>query len=215
MAGMGKPPIAGLWLGAMTTAMLTGCAGQAADGPGAAPSNTASGVAAGPTAAPPSAAVSPSAGPAASHGVPQPNQAFQLQAVDRVEDPVLTVTASGRIGTYPGGADTGEREQFTLSPLSPGATTYLLKTARLRVGGEPLCVGVDGGRPHTTACDAADRDQRVTLVPGPGGTTFDLVVGGFNVEVGQAGKISLVRRDGTGARTVFRFVPTGTVGQWP
>jgi hypothetical protein len=135
-----------------------------------------------------------------------------LAALDRVEDPVLTVTASGRIGTYPGGADTGDREQFTLSPLSPGATSYLLKTARLRVGGEPLCVGVDSVL-HTMACDAADRDQWVTLPAA--GTAFHLVVGGYNVEVGDDGKVSLRKRGGAPARTAFRFQPAGTVGQWP
>lgn len=172
-----------------------------------------------PTASP-SAPTSPVPSPAAPRGgVPGPDQAILLQAVDRVEDPVLTVTASGRIGTYPGGADTGEREQFALVPLSPGATTYLLKTARLRVGGEPVCAGIKAGVLHAVACDAAARAQKVTLAArgadASGAATFGLVVGGYQVEVSKDGKVSLVKAGGGPAKTRFRFVPAGAVGQWP
>ncbi|WP_155368261.1 hypothetical protein [Catellatospora vulcania] len=222
MEGTSTRWIARCWLGAVVLAGAAGCAtppGQADPGaaqggaPTAAPSASAS----------PSPAVSPSASPspkpAALGTVPGPDKAFLLQAVDRIEDPVLTVTASGRIGTYPGGADTGEREQFMLAPLSPGAKTYLLKTARLRVGGEPVCAGIEAGVLHTVACDAADRSQRVTLAArgadASGAATFDLVVGGYQVEVAKDGKVSLVKRGSTPAKTRFRFVPSGTVGQWP
>ncbi|GAA2360188.1 hypothetical protein Cme02nite_37200 [Catellatospora methionotrophica] len=146
--------------------------------------------------------------------VPGPDKAFLLVAVDRVEDPALTVTASNRIGTYPSGADTGDREQFMLTPLSPGATTYLLKTARLRVGGEPLCAGIKTGVLTAVACDAAAKSQKVTLVA-RSTTTFDLVVGGYQVEVSKLGKVSLAKAGNAAAKTRFRFVPAGTVGQWP
>ncbi|MDI1463122.1 hypothetical protein QEZ54_19265 [Catellatospora sp. KI3] len=211
MARTPQRPVTLLWLGTMMLAALTGCAGQAADGPASAPAGASA-----PSSATASAPGSPSPSAAAPSpaAVPPPDHAFMLQAVDRVEDPVLTVTASGRIGTYPGGADTGDRERFVLSPLSPGATTYLLKTAVLRVGGEPWCVGVKGDQPYTMACDAADRDQRVTLPPGATAATYGLVLGQYDVEVGQDGKISLVRHR-TGAKTVFRFIAAGTVGQWP
>ncbi|WP_155372801.1 hypothetical protein [Catellatospora vulcania] len=212
MTSAGVRPVAALWLGGAVLAALSGCDPQ--PDPVATPT---------PTPASSAATTSPSAsGPASPppvDGIPKLDQAFMLQAVDRVEDPVLTVTASGRIGTYPGGADTGEREQFVLSPLSPGAKAYLLKTAKLRTGGEPLCVGVDGGVLHTVACDAADRGQAVTLVAstgmdGPRGADFDLIVGGRNVEVSADGKVSLRERIGP-AQTAFRFVAAGPVGQFP
>ncbi|MFC7241877.1 hypothetical protein ACFQO7_05230 [Catellatospora aurea] len=152
-------------------------------------------------------------------GVPGRDQAILLQAVDRIEDPVLTVTASGRIGTYPGGADTGEREQFALVPLSPGATVYLLKTARLRVGGEPVCAGIEAGVLHAVACDAAAGAQKVTLVArgadASGAATFEVIVGGYRVEIGKDGKVSLVKAGSAAAKTRFRFIPAGPVGQWP
>ncbi|WP_191844445.1 hypothetical protein [Catellatospora chokoriensis] len=167
--------------------------------------------------APSSAAPSP----ATARGlvVPRPDQAFLLQAVDRVEDPVLTVTASGRIGTYPGGADTGDRERFMLVPLSPGAKTYQLMTARLRVGGEPWCAGIKAAVLHAVACDAAASAQRVTLLArgadASGAATFDLVVGGYQVEVGKDGKVSLKKQGSAPAGTRFRFVPAGTAGPRP
>ena len=107
-----------------------------------------------------------------------------------------------------------------LVPRSPGATSYLLKTAKLRTGGEPQCVGVRAGALQTVACDAGDSSQFVTLAAptgagGPIRETFDLIVGGFNVEVDQDGKVSLKNR-GTGfASTTFRFLPQGIVGDWP
>lgn len=174
-----------------------------------------------PSPSPTASAVVPSR-PAASPprgGVPGRDQAILLRAVDRIEDPVLTVTASGRIGTYPGGADTGEREQFALVPLSPGAKVYLLKTARLRVGGEPLCAGIEAGVLHAVACDAAAGAQKVTLVArgadASGAATFEVVVGGYRVEVSKDGKVSLVKAGSAAAKTRFRFVPAGPVGQWP
>ncbi|GHJ42902.1 hypothetical protein Cs7R123_02440 [Catellatospora sp. TT07R-123] len=204
--------------------ILAGTAGCAArpeqSGPGAAPVTATPASAASAAPSPSVSAGSPR--PTAAAGgtaVPGPGQAFLLQAVDRIEDPVLTVTASGRIGTYPGGADTGEREQFQLVPLSPGATVYLLKTARLRLGGEPLCAGIQAGVLHTVACDAAATGQRVKLVArgtdASGSATFDLVVGPYDVEVSQDDKVSLKRHGSTPAGTRFRFIPAGTVGQWP
>ena len=144
-----------------------------------------------------------------------------LQAQDRgTEEPVLTVTASGRLGTYPGGADVGDREQFVLVPRSTGATSYLLKTAKLRTGGEPQCVGVRAGVLQIVACDAGDGSQFVALAApkgagGPIGETFDLIVGGFNVEVGQDGEVSLKKRSTGFASTTFRFLPQGIVEDWP
>ncbi|GIG02987.1 hypothetical protein [Catellatospora citrea] len=170
----------------------------------------------------PSAPSSPTPSAAATGGspvVPRPDQAFLLQAVDRIEDPVLTVTASGRIGTYPGGADTGDRERFMLVPLSPGAKTYLLMTAQLRVGGEPWCAGIKAGVLHTVPCDAAASTQRVTVVArgkdASGAATFDLVIGGYQVEVSKDGKVSLKKQGGAPAGTRFRFVPAGTAGPRP
>lgn len=225
MKGTGARWIARCWLSAVMLAAAGGCAARpgetgAGDPPSAAAASPSISSAPSPalSASTPSRPA-PSAGTPGRGVVPGPDQAFLLQAVDRVEDPVLTVTAGGRIGTYPGGADTGEREQFLLAPLSPGATTYLLKTARLREGGEPVCAGIVTGVLHVVACDAADRDQRVTLVArgadSSGAATFDLAVGGHHVEVARDGKVSLVKRAGVPARTRFRLVPAGTVGQWP
>jgi hypothetical protein len=82
-----------------------------------------------------------------------------------------------------------------------------------------VCAGVEAGVLHTVACDAAARAQKVTLVArgvdGSGAATFEVVVGGFQVEVGKDGKVSLVKAGSAPAKTRFRFVPAGTVGQWP
>jgi hypothetical protein len=224
MTGDSAYRIAGLMLGgAVLAATLAGCgAGPATAGPDerSVPTGTTSASAAvGPTA---SQQKVPTGDPRNGTGsrVPGRNQAFMLQAVDRAEDPVLTVTASGRIGTYPGGADTGEREQFVLSPLAPGAMSYLLKTAKLRTGGEPHCVGADADTLRTMACDAADSRQSVVFAApkgagGPIGKTFDLIIGGFDVEVAADGTLSLRKRGDGYARTTFRFILAGTVGEWP
>jgi hypothetical protein len=73
---------------------------------------------------------------------------------------------------------------------------------------------------QTVACDAADRSQFVMLAApngggGPIGETFDLVIGGFNVEVGPDGAVSAENRGAGFASTTFRFLPQGIVGDWP
>ena len=213
--------VVGMALGAtVLSAALLGCATPAGTaGPGDAPASVSDVGSASPDGQATSRPTA--AGDATEGGVPEPNQAFMLQAQDRgTEEPVLTVAASGRIGTYPGGADVGDREQFVLVPRSGGATSYLLKTAKLRTGGEPLCVGVRAGVLQIVACDAGDSSQFVALAApngagGPIGDTFDLIVGGFNVEVGQDGKVSLKNRSTGFASTTFRFLPQGIVGDWP
>ncbi len=74
------------------------------------------------------------------------------------------------------------------------------------------CVGVRAGVLQTVACDAGDGSQFVTLAApngacGPIGDTFDLIIGGFNVEVGQNGQVSLENRSAGNASTTFRFLP--------
>jgi hypothetical protein len=73
---------------------------------------------------------------------------------------------------------------------------------------------------QTVACNAEDRSQFVTLAApmgagGPIKKTFDLIVGGFNVEVSQLGAVSLRNRNTGFASTNFRLLPAGTVGEWP
>lgn len=203
--------IAGVALGGvLLAAAVAGCAGQTGDvGTGSSGGSLPSGSTV-PTV--PASAQQPGPSSTSQPGainIPGRDQAFLLNAVDRgTEEPVLTVTASGRIGTYPGGADTGDREQFTLGLRSSAGDTYILKTAKLRVGGEPQCVGVSGDILQTMACDASASVQIVKIVPAGGGT-FELVIGGYNVEVDQLGKVSLKQRGNTPAQTKFRFIPSG------
>jgi hypothetical protein len=222
---LGTYRIMGLVLGAVVlAAALSGCAtptGAAGRGEAPVPASEAGSVPPTGTTASPPTATGTDSGKTTGGGIPESNRAFMLQAQDRgTEEPVLTVAASGRIGTYPGGADVGDREQFVLAERSRGTMSYLLKAAKLRVGGEPPCVGVRAGVLQMVACDAGDASKFVTLAApngagGPIGETFDLIVGGFNVEVGQDGKVSLKKRSTGFASTTFRFLPQGTVGEWP
>jgi hypothetical protein len=60
--------------------------------------------------------------------------------------------------------DFGDAALFVLTPLEPGGSEYWIRTAKLRVGGEALCLAleVNDGTPRrvfATACDAGDHAQ--------------------------------------------------------
>jgi hypothetical protein len=78
-----------------------------------------------------------------------------------VPDSVPAVTSSGRLDIT---ADYGDRALLVPVPKSPGSKQFLVKTGKLRSGGEALCLQVrsNGSDPLTLvtkACDAGRKDQ--------------------------------------------------------
>ena len=64
--------------------------------------------------------------------------------------------------------DFGDRALFALVPTSPGSKKYLIKTAKIQKGGEPLCLSIksNGSKPLSlvaTLCDAGKNDQLFTF----------------------------------------------------
>ena len=62
-------------------------------------------------------------------------------------------------------ADYGDRALFVPVPTRPGGSEFLVKTGKLRTGGEALCVQVQGNGSNpltlvTKACDAGQKNQR-------------------------------------------------------
>jgi pyruvate/2-oxoglutarate dehydrogenase complex dihydrolipoamide acyltransferase (E2) component len=182
----------------------------------AAPSATAASPAAASPAAAPSAAtpspVVPSASSAASPAPSQPatgrlpaaDRAVQIRAVGGREERVLTVTADNRIATIPRGADPGDRELFTVAPIKQGGTTYLIRTAKLRTGGEPSCLTRKDLAVTLTACDAAAKAQTFQLV-GTGRNGYQLVADGYNIPLDRTDKVVAAERGDSPATTTFTF----------
>jgi len=86
---------------------------------------------------------------------------FVLHNHQEVPESVVAVTSSGRVevtGDYSG------RALFVPTPVSPGASEYLIKTGTLRAGGLALCLTIrsNGAKPLTVVtadCDAGDNKQ--------------------------------------------------------
>jgi hypothetical protein len=147
-------------------------------------------------------------------GVPTADRAVYVQAVSGAGTSVLSVSIGGRVGSFPIGGKAGERELFTVGPHKSGAGKYVLKTAYIRVGGEPSCLTERGGKLFTNACDPSEFSQCVQFVTtgaGPNSPTFDLVVGGNNVEIATDGTVSTTQRGQKPAATTFGFVDGGPV----
>jgi hypothetical protein len=119
----------------------------------------------------PSASKTPSSRPAASPSRPASGGGvlsgdrqvffFVLDKGAEVPESVPAVTSGGRVNIT---ADYGERALFVPVPKSPGGKQFLIKTGKLRSGGEALCLQVqsNGSDPLTLvtkACDAAEKDQ--------------------------------------------------------
>ena len=86
---------------------------------------------------------------------------FVLDNGAEVPDSVPAVTSSGRLDIT---ADYGDRALLVPVPKSPGSKQFLVKTGKLRSGGEALCLQVqsNGSDPLTLvtkACDAGQKDQ--------------------------------------------------------
>jgi hypothetical protein len=138
--------------------------------------------------------------------LPTTDQAFYIQSVSGPGGYVLSVSVGGKISSFPNGASAGERELFVLSPIKDDK--YLIKTAYARVNGAPSCLTARGGRVFTNACDPAEWAQTVQLTP-TGSPTFDLVVGGRNIELAADGMVGASERDGQASATRFGFIDGG------
>jgi hypothetical protein len=96
-------------------------------------------------------------------------QVFFLPRLDETElpDSVLAVTNGGRVQVTDGYT---ERALFVPVPKARGAKERLIKTGKLRTGGEPLCLQVhaNGADPLTlitAPCDAGDPTQLFLFEP--------------------------------------------------
>ncbi|MEV6298617.1 hypothetical protein AB0M02_04345 [Actinoplanes sp. NPDC051861] len=131
----------------------------------------------GPASAPASASASASgSAPASAPAKPgTPDGPGPLPRGDR--QVVFATVASGGTRVLSVGADglvelagrESERALFVATPNRPGSEKFMIKTGKLRTGGETWCLKVHspGGseplRLRTDACDAGDRDQIFTL----------------------------------------------------
>lgn len=61
-------------------------------------------------------------------------------------------------------ASEGKRHQFV---LVRSGERYLIKTASIRRGGEPLCLTLGSDAVEVTACDASEQHQIFSFRPGP------------------------------------------------
>lgn len=118
-----------------------------------------------PTSRPPSS--SPPAG-ATSGGVLSGSRQLFLFVLDKgveVPETVLGVTADNRLDVT---ADYGDRALLVPVPTAPGSKKYLIKTGKLRSGGEALCMQVHSNSSNpltlvTAACDTSEKDQLFTF----------------------------------------------------
>lgn len=127
---------------------------------------------------------------------------------------VLSVGSDGVVGTAPVGTD--EARLFVLAPITSGSRYYLVKTSRLRAYGEPSCLAEEAGRLIIAACDAGAGSQLLQAEPAgadaAGQSLFELVVGGFNIEIDAAGVVRTERRGENRAITTFGLVDAGVAG---
>jgi hypothetical protein len=138
--------------------------------------------------------------------LPGTDRAVFVQAVTGPGGLGLSVSVGGKVGSFPVIGNSGERELFVLSPIKD--RTYLIKTAYARVNGKPSCLTARAGRVFTNACDPNEWAQTVQLMP-PGSPTFDLVIGGNNIELGAEGSVTADNRGDRAASTRFAFVDGG------
>lgn len=157
-------------------ALAQGCAattpGTAAPAPSASATTTAEpspsvspSVAASPATSPSSSAAAPAASPSGLLSGKRQVFFFVLHKGAEVPDSVVAVTAKGRATIT---ADYGDRALFVPVPTAPRSGKYLIKTGKLRTGGEALCLTVRGNGSNpltlvTAACDAAEKDQQFTF----------------------------------------------------
>jgi hypothetical protein len=146
--------------------LLTSACATTGDTPGAAATPVSSAPAGAPSSAPSSAAPKPSATTSSTSGNGSGGGVFsgtrQVYLLPKNSEATLGVVQGGKIGLS---EKFGDAELFVLTAVSPGADQYWIRTAKLRKGGEPLCLSAklgSGGAPApvlTTACDAAAADQ--------------------------------------------------------
>ena len=153
--------------------LTSACAGEepmnaAAPGPSSAPSTASSfgsAASAAPSSATPKATLKATAvaakTPAKSGGVFSGTR--QVLLLPKNSEATLGVVQQGKIGLS---EKFGTSDLFVIKPLQPGGDRYWIQTAKLRKGGEPLCLSAKlgpGGKPAavvTTACDASKTDQQ-------------------------------------------------------
>jgi hypothetical protein len=127
---------------------------------GSAPSPSPAATSSSPASAPTSSKPASTSSSSSSKGVFSGTR--QVLLLPKNSEATLGVVAGGKIGLS---EKFGDNDLFVLTPVRPGGDQYWIRTAKLRKGGEPLCLSAKlgpGGRPAavtTTACDAAAPDQ--------------------------------------------------------
>jgi hypothetical protein len=148
--------------------LLTSACASADDTPGAAATAVSSAPtpsappASSPAAPKPSATTSPASGNGGGTGGGVFSGTRQVYLLPKNSEATLGVVQDGKIGLS---EKFGDAELFVLTAVKPGGDQYWIRTAKLRKGGEPLCLSAklgSGGAPGTvltTACDASAADQ--------------------------------------------------------
>ncbi|MFG1607585.1 hypothetical protein [Actinoplanes sp. NPDC049265] len=159
------------------------------------------------------------AGPVAANASAAPSDVFtgkrEINIAPSGTEGILSVSESGRVEL----ADLAEdRALFVPVPTAPGSDQFMIKTGRLRVGGEALCLGVRNNGTssltvQSTACDASRSAQKFTFEPaGRNDSGRDLYyIGnrGAHFRITQAGAL-IVEETGDGpAPAAFALLDRG------
>lgn len=165
----------------------------------------------------------PSSSPPSSGGVLSGSRQLFVFVLDKgveVPESVLAVTSDGRLNVT---SDYGDRALLVPVPTAPGSKKYLLKTGKLRSGGEASCFQAqdNGSDPFTLvteACDASEKDQLFSITEAGRDNqdrmTYEMSVRGLHLfysPQGEFGEFGLILRNVELAdeRTTFVLIDRG------
>ncbi|MBB2942184.1 hypothetical protein FB565_001897 [Actinoplanes lutulentus] len=134
----------------------------------------------------------PTEAPAGPGSLPGLGRQVVFTTVASAGGDALTVGSDGILEL----AKPGDRSLFVTVPISPGAEKFLLKTGKLRAGGDTYCLQVHspGGSQSLQikieSCDASEKDQIFTF-PAPAADSPGrlIEVAGLFVQTTKEGKV--------------------------
>jgi hypothetical protein len=140
---------------------------------------------------------------------------FLLDQGEEVPEAVLAVQPDDDRGTVT--SDFGVRALFVPVPVAPGGKQFLVKTARLRGGGEAYCWQLlDDATIHAVACDAGDAGQLLSFTPlerdNQGRQTYAIHNGEDHLKyqpTGESGLVAQLHRDDR-LETTFVLIDRGS-----
>ena len=158
----------------------------------------------------PSEPVAESEGPGR---LPRGDRQVVFATVESGGGKVLSVGADGTVELA---GEEGERALFVATPNRPGSEKFMIKTGKLRSGGETWCLAVHSPgrseplRLRAAACDAGDRDQIFTLPAATGHPGRYLEVAGLFALADPGDGRVVVQESGEGdAMTAFTVADRG------